>query len=97
MDMEAHGMPVGFFPDAEYDPAAVQIPPASRVYVFSDGCYEIRKSGGEARTREEMIRYLNTLPPDPLLQLEGLYQHLIRVQGGERLDDDFSMVCATFP
>jgi sigma-B regulation protein RsbU (phosphoserine phosphatase) len=97
MDLDAQGMPVGFFPDAKYDPAAVQVPPTSRVYVFSDGCYEIQRSDGEVWTKEEMTHYLNNLPSDDLLQLDALYQHSMRMQGGEHLEDDFSILCATFP
>ncbi len=96
MDLDAQGMPVGFFPKANYVPATIQIPPTTRIYIFSDGCYEIQTSGGEVRTREEMVRYLNKLTPDRVAQLDALYQHSMSVRGGERLDDDFSIVCATF-
>jgi sigma-B regulation protein RsbU (phosphoserine phosphatase) len=95
--IEGQGMPVGLFPEAKYDTSAVRVPPASRVYVFSDGCYEIQRSDGEVWTKEEMTHYLNNLPSDDLLQIDALYQHSLRMQGGERLEDDFSIVCATFP
>jgi phosphoserine phosphatase RsbU/P len=99
-DLDADGLTVGFFPDAKYEAAAVQVPPASRVYVFSDGCYEIQRRDGDVWTdvwtKEEMIHYLMNVRPDDLLQLDALYQHLIRVQGSERLADDFSILCAIF-
>ena len=101
MDLEPQGVAIGFFPDAKYDAAAVQVPPGSRVYVFSDGCFEIQRSDGEVWTDvwsiEEMAHYLHNLPSDDLLQLDALYQHSVRMRGGERLEDDFSIVCATFP
>ena len=97
MDLDAQGLPVGFFPELKYVPAAVQIPPASRVYVFSDGCYETQMSGGEVRTRNEMVQYLNSLPTEQHVRLNALYQHSLSAQYGKHLDDDFSIVCATFP
>ena len=101
MDLNSHGVAIGFFPEAKYDSSAVQVPPGSRVYVYSDGCYEIQRCDGEVWTDvwsiEELSRYLANVPADDLLQLDALYQHSIRVQGGERLEDDFSIVCATFP
>jgi sigma-B regulation protein RsbU (phosphoserine phosphatase) len=96
IDLDAQGLPVGFFLEAKYVPATIQIPPASRVYVFSDGCYEIQMPGGQVRSRVEMIEYLNSLSSDHLLPLDGLYQYSMKVQGGEHLDDDFSILCATF-
>ncbi|MCL5005038.1 MAG: SpoIIE family protein phosphatase [Acidobacteria bacterium] len=96
-DLDAEGMPVGFFPEVEYIPATVQIPHTSRVYVFSDGCYEIRMAGGEVKTREEMIQYLSSLPSDQHVQLDALYQHSVSTQGDKHLDDDFSILCATLP
>ena len=97
MDLDTQGMPVGFFPRTKYDAPTVQVPPASRLYVFSDGCYEIQRSDGELGTKEEMTHYLKNLPSDDLLQLDALYRHSLRMQGGESLEDDFSIVCAMFP
>jgi sigma-B regulation protein RsbU (phosphoserine phosphatase) len=96
IDLDAQGLPVGFFAKTKYLPAAAQIPPASRVYLFSDGCYEIQMPGGQVRSREEMIEYLNSASSDHLLSLDGLYQYSMKVQGGEHLDDDFSILCVTF-
>jgi len=97
VDLDTLGMPVGLFPQTEYDAPAVQVPPASRVYVFSDGCYEIQRSDGELWIKEEMTHYLNNLPSDDLLQLDALYRHALRMQGGKSLEDDFSIVCVMFP
>ena len=96
MDLDAQGLPVGFFAETEYVPATVPITPASRVYVFSDGCYEIEMPDGQMSTREEMIRKLNEFASTPASQLKSLYEHSMSVRGGNRLDDDFSIVCATF-
>jgi phosphoserine phosphatase RsbU/P len=98
---DAEGLAIGFFPDAKYDPAGVPVSPGSRVYVFSDGCYEIQRSDGEVWTdvwsMEETAQYLKNVRPDDLHQLNALYEHLVGVQGGEHLEDDFSILCATFP
>lgn len=96
MDLDTQGMPVGFFPLATYDAPAVHVLPASKVYVFSDGCYEIQKPDDQLWTKEEMTHYLNNLPSDGFLQLEPLYRHSLRIRGGESLEDDFSIVCAMF-
>jgi len=96
IDLDTHGMPVGVFRQTKYDAPAVQVPPDSSVYVFSDGCYEIYKSDGDVGTREEMSHYLSKLSSDDLPQLEALYRHSLSMQGGESLEDDFSIMCAMF-
>lgn len=97
IELDTRGMPVGFFPEAEYAAAWVQIPPASRVYIYSDGCYEIPVPDGQVRTREEMVQYLDELGPGPAAPLEALYQRAKTLRGGECLDDDFSIVRVTIP
>jgi phosphoserine phosphatase RsbU/P len=102
MDLDdAEGVAIGFFPDTQYEAAEVQVPRGSRVYVFSDGCFEIERADGEVWTDvwsiEEMALYLANVPADDLSQLDALYQHTVQIRGNERLDDDFSIVCATFP
>lgn len=71
------------------------MPPASRVYVFSDGCYEIEMPSEQMSTREEMIQHLSELPPPPASQLESLYQDSVSIRGGKCLEDDFSIVCVS--
>ncbi len=95
-DLGATGIPLGFVSDAKYPPAAVQMPPASTVYVFSDGCYEIQKSDGEEWTREEMLQGLNDGAVGDGSQLQVLYQNAIHIRGEGSLEDDFSILCATF-
>jgi serine phosphatase RsbU (regulator of sigma subunit) len=95
-DLDAQGIPVGLLPDAVYCPAAIPVPPASRIYIFSDGCYEIQMADGEVGTRKEMIQYLNDLPPVHSPPLDVLYQRSVRAQGGASLADDFTVLCATF-
>lgn len=95
-DLDAAGPPVGFFTEASYVPASVQIPVDSTVYLFSDGCYEISKPSGQVGSREEMIEYLNASSNGCVPALDDLYRHSIGTQGGEHLDDDFSIVRVTF-
>jgi phosphoserine phosphatase RsbU/P len=97
---DADGLTIGFFPDANYQSAIVEIPPAGTLFVFSDGCYEIQRREGEIWTdvwsREQMVEYLANSSPDDLLHLQALYRHSIAMQGGQRLEDDFSILCARF-
>ncbi len=95
-DLDAHGIPAGLFPEAVYCPAAIHVPSGSRIYLFSDGCYEIQKPDGGVGTRKETIEYLSGLPGGHSAPLDALYRHSISAQGGENLADDFSILSARF-
>jgi PAS domain S-box-containing protein len=95
-DLDAPGVPVGLLDDASYDPAFAHIMPASRVYVFSDGCYEIQRADVEWWTRNEMVSYITKAGSDDGFELEGLYRHVMRIREGRSLVDDFSILCVRF-
>jgi phosphoserine phosphatase RsbU/P len=40
-------MPVGFFPDVKYTSVEISVPLNSRLYIFSDGIFEIRQENGK--------------------------------------------------
>lgn len=40
-------MPVGFFPDVEYTSSEISVPPDSRLYIFSDGIFEVSQENGK--------------------------------------------------
>ncbi len=101
MDLEVGGLPIGFFAEGRYDAAAIQAQAGSRLYIFSDGCYEIQRRDGEVWTdvwsRQDLVHYLTNVQPDDSQHLNAVYEQAVRAQGGEHLDDDFSILCATFP
>jgi len=39
-------MPVGFFPDVEYTSSDISVPLDSRLYIFSDGIFEVSQANG---------------------------------------------------
>jgi sigma-B regulation protein RsbU (phosphoserine phosphatase) len=96
VDLDTQGVPIGLFPEAQYCPAAAHIPPASRVYLYSDGCYEIEMANGEVGGRQGLVRCLRRFSAGQVGQLDDVYRDAIKAQGRERLDDDFSILCATF-
>jgi sigma-B regulation protein RsbU (phosphoserine phosphatase) len=82
--------PVGMFPHLSITGASVDLEAYSRLYVYSDGVYEIRKSGGGVMTREELVAYLSAHPgpsgPDEV------WQFIEQVAGSPAPRDDFSLL-----
>jgi serine phosphatase RsbU (regulator of sigma subunit) len=73
-----------------------RIPNDARLFVISDGCYEVRDPSGEMADYNtfETFMLANAAGPDPLeaLELWALEKH-----GASTLDDDFSIMEIQFP
>ncbi|WP_406699321.1 PP2C family protein-serine/threonine phosphatase [Singulisphaera sp. Ch08] len=81
---------IGIIPGAEFHAGVVDLDRCSKLFVFSDGVYEIKKPGGSMMKLEELMDYLGSSPgpsgPDAVLRFAQEYgeSHL--------LADDFSLV-----
>ncbi len=64
IDLGVGGPPVGAFAEAGFERATVPVEPSSKLYVFSDGAYEIPRRGGSMMTRRELVDFL-TSPSTP--------------------------------
>ncbi len=82
------GLPIGIFDDFEYEVCSTTIPPQSRLYVFSDGAYEITQPDGQLLGLDGLSKVL-TQPHDPL-------QSMINQVKTMKLDDDLSIVEVKF-
>jgi serine phosphatase RsbU (regulator of sigma subunit) len=84
-------------PDSTYESGTVAVPPGpARLYIFSDGAYEVDRVGGAMWTLEELQEYLLPEPPDEAGEIDGLYRFLQEMCGQKTLDDDFSMLKVRF-
>jgi sigma-B regulation protein RsbU (phosphoserine phosphatase) len=87
---------IGGFPKAEYVAAEIEVPADSRLYVFSDGVYEVDKPDGTMWSIEELQDYLSHPVADPGSEIEVLYKSLQEFHARDVLDDDFSLVRVNF-
>jgi sigma-B regulation protein RsbU (phosphoserine phosphatase) len=94
--LESQGPMIGLMEDLPYDTSAVEVGPYGRLYVYSDGVFEIAQAGGEMWTINEFIDYLAALPPADESPIDRLLAHARRLQGSDVLGDDFSMVEIAF-
>lgn len=98
--LAARGPLVGVMPSGRWSAEEVGIPPGSRLYVLSDGAFEVSRPDGPMMTYEELVEFLGA---DAAAagdgddgELDRLLVHLRRVHGSEVLDDDFSIVRVAF-
>jgi serine phosphatase RsbU (regulator of sigma subunit) len=90
------GMLIGAFPATIYNEQTIMVPEFSRLYLFSDGIYEIPRPGGTAFMYEEIVDILSALPPTaPSAVEEAVGRIRAECVGGE-FEDDASIIEVTF-
>lgn len=89
--LEGSGVVTGVLPDADYAVYERVLEPGSRLYVFTDGAYEIPDDAGELLAIEGLARLLARAHG-----LDATVDALRRRRGGA-LEDDLSVLEITFP
>jgi sigma-B regulation protein RsbU (phosphoserine phosphatase) len=88
---------IGGFPKVEYEAAETDVPSNSRLYLFSDGVYEVDMPDGTMWSLEELQHYLSRPVAEPGAEIEALYKTLQQMHAHDILDDDFSLLRVDFP
>jgi len=87
---------IGGFPKANYAAAEIDVPPNSRLYIFSDGVYEVDRPDGTMWSIEELQDFLGRPVAESGSEIEALYKTLQEYHARDVLDDDFSLVRVNF-
>jgi len=91
----APSLPIGCMEDMDYPVGTVQVPTGGRLYVFSDGVYEVRLPEDREMTLEDFIPFVADAP-DQSAGIKAVRERVAALQGRDRFDDDFSLVELTF-
>lgn len=89
--LQGGGPSLGIMAEATYCSQRCTLPAASRLFLFSDGAYEIRKPDG---TMLEFDEFLDVLvgPPEGESELDRMLNFVRALHGPGSLEDDFSIV-----
>ncbi|MFZ4641171.1 MAG: PP2C family protein-serine/threonine phosphatase [Nodosilinea sp.] len=86
----ASGMPVGMLPDTKYSWQRCHIPPNSRLYLFSDGLYEVQQSNQQYIGLDNFIDLLTTTAPEQ--GVDHILQSVLDRQVTPQAIDDMSLM-----
>ncbi len=89
--LKAKGVPIGFLPQVKYECRTITIPCNARLYLLSDGTYEVDKPGGGMLTVEDLAQFMNRSSLGAA-DLDEWWKYLLQLQGGALLQDDYSIV-----
>jgi sigma-B regulation protein RsbU (phosphoserine phosphatase) len=88
--LRADGAIIGGFPDVNYATGNVQLSSGARIYVFSDGVYELKRHDGSTVSLEEFTGEL--AQPAPSSKLDAIVHWAAKIRGNEKFEDDVSLL-----
>jgi sigma-B regulation protein RsbU (phosphoserine phosphatase) len=91
--LRTQGMIVGGMPDMTYSSDCVTVDPGTRLFLYSDGVYELRKATDGKMWEFEGFTEFMIGTDGPLgAPIDQLIEYTRTLQGAEMYEDDFSMV-----
>jgi phosphoserine phosphatase RsbU/P len=87
---------IGGMEDIRYTSGTTVVDIPGKLYIFSDGAYEIKRSDGSMWSLQGLKEYILGSPEGDASEMETLYGSLQEMQGSKDLEDDFSMLKVEF-
>ena len=86
------GIVIGGMPDAKFSSRTVDVPENSKLYVFSDGVYEVKYADGNGMMSvDDFARGLLLPPEDGRGKAESMLDFSRKAQNNDQFEDDFSL------
>ncbi|QSA98589.1 SpoIIE family protein phosphatase [Methylococcus sp. EFPC2] len=89
--------PIGMVANLVYQESTVVLPPDVRVYLYSDGLYEITTVNGDVWSWAEFVRLLEGRQRAGAGQPEAIFRNICNLADKHRFDDDSSLLLFSFP
>jgi serine phosphatase RsbU (regulator of sigma subunit) len=86
---------IGMLPTWHWRVEQTTVPPGSRLYVFSDGAFDLVGADGRRWTSDDIARVVGEGPADGVPEPERIYR-AARAAAPGPLEDDFSTVVIGF-
>ncbi|MDF3057502.1 MAG: serine phosphatase [Rariglobus sp.] len=90
--LKSAGMILGGMSGATYRTFEQKIPGPARLYVVSDGTFEISQAGGSMWEFTDFVSFMGQRPQPGESDLDRLFNHVKTLHGPGPLDDDFSIL-----
>jgi len=95
--LKTMGLPIGMISGVQYQNAVCEIEPHSKMYVFSDGAYEITQPDDTVWTLDDLIKVLILPNEDGKSKLEQTLDYAIAgAKYGHSFEDDLSLLELSF-
>lgn len=88
---------IGALQDVVFKEDEMRVSTPARLFVYSDGAYEIARPDLPMWTFDEFKEFMAQLPPDQTDEMERVLNHVRALRGRPVLDDDFTMLTLRLP
>jgi serine phosphatase RsbU (regulator of sigma subunit) len=93
--LEVRNPPIGAWEGREFELSETSVEPGERLYLYSDGVFEVRGQDGAPRGLADFERSLASQHQQGAPSARDLYQQAV-IESPGALEDDFSLVVAIF-
>jgi sigma-B regulation protein RsbU (phosphoserine phosphatase) len=93
--LRAEGLPVGLLPGAIYSAQECTLHGPARLFIFSDGVFEITAPDESMLEFEAFEEFLTRPISESATELNDILRFAREVHGAETLEDDFSIIRMT--
>jgi serine phosphatase RsbU (regulator of sigma subunit) len=90
------GPTIGMLPKGNWAVGRAEVPPGSRIYVFSDGAFEIVEANGRQWVIEDLRLIMRGVERPGVSEPQRLYEAVRAATGPGPLEDDFSVLVVRF-
>jgi sigma-B regulation protein RsbU (phosphoserine phosphatase) len=94
--LDTGGIIIGALEGAAFRSDVCEVQPYSKMYLFSDGTYEIFRPDDSLWGFEDFVRLLASQAPEGVSDLDHIVASIKAIRGGEAFDDDFSLMRVCF-
>jgi sigma-B regulation protein RsbU (phosphoserine phosphatase) len=94
--LDSDGPLIGAVDGLEFDSREAAVPPGSRLFIYSDGAFEISRPDGSMWAFDDFLKTLSAPAAGPESRMDALVSHVRKLSEREDFNDDFSMVEMVF-
>ena len=95
-ELKTPNMLIGGMPDVRYESRLVRIDRPARLYIFSDGVYEVNQQDEQEWGIQGLKEFLARPSAAGQSEMDALYTLIQEMHGAKVLEDDFSILKVTF-
>ncbi len=94
--LQAGGAIIGGMPGQEYKSEEIELMPFTRIFIYSDGAYEIRKSDGTMWALDAFVETVAETALKKNAGVEDIMKRIVTIQEKDTFEDDVSLLEVTF-
>jgi len=90
--LKASGPIIGFVPNVAFEARTIEAPPGSRLYVFSDGVYELPQPDGSMGSLEQFVHIVTKPTESGVSSMDRIIRSIRASTTADAFPDDFSLL-----